>query len=308
MVLKPLKLRASDLIGVISPGSPVNPEYLEEGIRRLQNLGFRVVTGRYATDTKGYLAGEDDNRLADLHEMFENPDIKMIMLARGGYGCMRLIENLDYKLIANNPKILTGFSDATALQFAIFEKTGMVSFSGPMVETNFGRNDLDDFAEKHFQDMVTGNTGNSFLPEPVAGRLGIICHGKAEGTLICGCLSVILGLLDTEYCPDLDGAILVIEDVSEPPYKIDRAIYTLKIHRVFEKISGLVLGSFVDCESDNEPSVDEIIKPVAEEYGIPVMKNLSYGHIPGIMTIPFGVKARLNTENGKFELAEIPVN
>ncbi|MCP4723746.1 MAG: LD-carboxypeptidase [bacterium] len=310
MVLIPPKLRASDLIGVISPGSPVNPEYLDIGTNRLKDLGFRVVTGKYAADDHGYLAGDDEKRLADLHDMFADPEVKMIMLARGGYGCIRLIESIDYSLIKENPKILTGFSDATALQFAIYNKTGLVTFSGPMVESNFGKMNLDKAAEKHFWDTLTNGKGGSFLPDPVKDKLEVVHHGKAEGVVICGCLSVILGLIGTDYCPDLKDAILVIEDISEPPYKLDRALQTLKIHNVFDKISGLVLGSFVDCSSDNKDdlTIEDVIEPIAQEKDFPVMRNLKYGHTSEIYTIPFGIKARLDTDKKAFELLETPVN
>ncbi len=309
MVLIPQKLRASDLIGVISPGSPVNPEYLDIGIKRLKDLGFRVVTGKYAAEDHGYLAGNDQNRLDDFHGMFSNPEVKMIMLARGGYGCIRLIENIDYCLIKENPRILTGFSDATALQFAIYKKTGLVTFSGPMVESNFGKNFLDGAAEKHFWDTLTNGKGGSFLPDPVKDKLEVVHPGTAEGVVICGCLAVILGLLGTDFCPDMAGSILVVEDIGEPPYKLDRAIQTLKLHNVFDKISGLILGSFVDCSSDNENdlAIEDLIKPIAEEKGFPVMRNLKYGHTSEIFTIPFGIKANIDTDIKEFELLESPV-
>jgi len=310
-VIKPPRLHSGDTIGVIAPGSPVNHVLVARGTAYLEELGYTIRTGKYLFGEKGYLAGSDWERADDVHRMFFDSDIKAIILARGGYGSVRLLELLDYDIIRNNPKIFSGYSDATSLQCALLKRAGLITFSGPMVAQDFGSDSVDSATSGHFWDVLTGKPEAGNFAEYFPDDFEVLYPGSAEGRIICGCLTVLTGITGTAYCPDLNNAILILEDIGEEPYRLDRAFMTLKHHGVFEKISGLVLGQFVDCRAskqhDRHISVPDIVAPIVRELRIPTMANLSYGHISGKLTIPFGSTAVIDTESRAFHLTESAV-
>jgi len=311
-LIKPLHLDPGDTIGVISPGSPVDKELLQRGMAFLEKKDFRTRIGKSVFEQKGYLAGTDYQRLEDLHSMFVNSEIKAIFYSRGGYGSIRLLEYIDNSLIRNSPKILVGYSDATAIQWALLQFTGLITFSGPMAAPDFGSKDVDNKTADHCLSMLRGDTDALNLTKCSTETLEVLNSGNAAGPVICGCLTLICNLVGTQYCPQLDGAILVIEDIGEEPYKIDRAITMLQHHGVFDRVSGLVVGKFVNCEAENQRdkhiTVPDILYPVVKKYGIPALMNLSYGHIPDKLTIPIGAQGMINTKNREFIITESVVN
>ncbi|MFC1561709.1 LD-carboxypeptidase [candidate division KSB1 bacterium] len=310
-MIKPPRLRKSDTIGIIAPGSPVEKKKLRDGIGLLESHGYRIKNGKHVLAGNGYLAGSDIQRIDDLHEMFLDPAVRAVLCARGGYGSGRLLDLVDFSVIRDNPKIFSGYSDITALQCAILRKTGLVTFSGPMVAPDFGGITVGDITFTHFRDLVSGDE-NAGILSSYSDSLEVICSGKAEGMIVCGCLSLITSIAGTPYEPDFRDAILVLEDIGEEPYRLDRALNTLKLHGIFEKLSGLVLGKFVDCGSTQKGSeqitIREIVKPLVERYSIPAMMNLSYGHVKNMITIPLGIRAEIDTDNRLFRLTENPVN
>ncbi|OQX88712.1 hypothetical protein B6D60_01310, partial [candidate division KSB1 bacterium 4484_87] len=256
-------------------------------------------------------AGKDADRAADLNQMFADPEIEAIICSRGGYGTPRMIDLVNFDNIRQNPKIFVGYSDITALQLAIWEKTGLVTFSGPMVAVEMGGG-IDPFTEQAFWQMVSGAVGAGLLTPPEGHSLQILSGGKATGPLIGGCLSLINIVLGTPYCPDFEGAIFYIEDIEEEPYHLDRYLAQMKMAGIFDQISGLVLGQFVDCEP-NEPekpylSVEQIFEDYFSDLNIPIIGNFPYGHVPVKVTMPVGVQAELNTEAGGLILSESPVS
>lgn len=307
-MIKSPRLSKGNTIGIIAPGSPVKKESVNAGAEYLKKLGFEVCFGSHLFFKSGYLAGADEDRLRDIHKMFEAAEIDAIICARGGYGSNRLLERLDYGLIRNNPKIFVGYSDITALQAAILKKSELITFSGPMLSPDFGLQEIDEFALSHFFELLSGSEDAGIFSKICPEKLETLYPGIAEGVLVCGCLSVLAGIAGTEYWPDMKNAILVIEDIGEEPYRLDRALSTLRLHGVFDKINGLILGQFVDCEPSNARdkniNIKEIITPIVTEYKIPSMMNFLYGHIQNKLTLPYGVKARINTENGDFFLTE----
>jgi len=270
-------------------------------------LGYKVVQSEHVLEKKGYLAGEDQFRADDLNAMFRDPQIDAIICTRGGYGTPRIIDQLDFEAIGNNPKIFVGYSDITAISLAIWQKTGLVTFSGPMVAVEMANN-IHEFTEQNFWEMVSSPAPVGVLANPEDVPLKIFKPGEAKGRLLGGCLSLINVLLGTPYCPDFNGAILFIEEIEEEAYRIDRYLAQMKMAGILDSISGIVLGQFIDCEPKDrtKPSLelDEIFHDYFDRLNIPVIQDFAYGHGPIKHTIPIGAQAYLNTEKGGLIITE----
>ncbi len=296
----PPKLKKGDTIGVVSPASPMIAERLEKGIAYLEEKGFQVLLGEHVHDRWGYLAGSDEARVADLHAMFANPEVKAIISTRGGYGTPRLLTLLDYDLIRRNPKFFVGYSDLTTLQLAIFRKTGLVTYSGPMVAVEMGKG-IDPFTEAHFwPHLLEGETYPEF-PSVDEAPLVPLHPGKATGTLLGGCLSMVNPVLGTPFQPDFRGSILVLEDVGEEPYRIDRYLSQFRAAGILNEVAGIVFSQFVNCEPGDDPSltIDEILIDYTKDLTIPVVKNFLYGHQDKKFTVPLGATVTLDADNGR---------
>ncbi len=293
-LIKPERLKKGDTIGIISPAGPVNSKKLEKGINYLKSVGFDIKLGRHIYGDMGYLSGTNDQRVSDLHDFFTDNSVKAIFCSRGGYGSLRILNLVDFELIKNNPKIFVGFSDITALENSILAKTGLITFYGPMVASN-DNDEIDYSAYNTLLKIITSEEGKRKINISAA---NIVRSGYTTGLLVGGCLSVFSSLLGSDYLPDLRNTILFLEDVNEEPYRIDRYFNQLKLNGVFDKINGLILGEFTNCESeDYSTTVDDVINEFGERLDIPVLKNLSFGHIKGKITVPIGVRAAINTKD-----------
>ncbi len=280
-------------------------ERLKRGVAYLEKLGYRVELGKAVFQQHGYLAGDDQARLNDLHAMLADPQVHAVFSTRGGYGTPRLLEAFDYQQMQLAPKILVGYSDLTALQLAVFARTGVVTFSGPMVAVEMA-NGLDLFTERHFWPLLT-DPHHTVRMSGTNGPLGRLRGGVAEGTLLGGCLSLVCTLLGTPFQPDFRGAILFLEDVGEEPYQLDRKLMQLKLAGVLQQISGLVLGRFEDCvPKGSGPSLtlEQVWEEVLGDLPIPIATDLPYGHVPTKYTLPIGVRARLDADAGLLEILE----
>jgi muramoyltetrapeptide carboxypeptidase len=308
MVLKPPRLRPGDLIGLVSPASaPSSSEMIEQGVRYLERLGYRVKVGEHAATVRGYLAGTDDQRATDLNEMIRDQDVKAIIAVRGGYGSTRILSMIDYKALKRHPKIIVGYSDITALQLAIFCRTGLVTISGPMSGVEMLDN-IDPYTEESFWRVVTSRSKIGELKNPAGSPLKILRAGVAVGRILGGNLATLSALLGTSFAPGFKETILILEDIDEAPHRIDRMLSQLQNARILEKIAGLVFGKFTDCVP-TDPSkpfltVDQILDNIAHHVKIPVVSNLQYGHIPKKLTIPIGVKAKVDAKKGTIEVLE----
>lgn len=305
--LKARQIRNGDLIGLISPASTIaDPGRINSGVTYLERLGYRVVVGKHVLKTYGYLAGTDEERAEDIHSMFANPDVRGIFCIRGGYGTPRLLSLLDYRLIRNNPKVFVGYSDITALQLALWRRCGLVSFQGPMLGVDMAA-PMDGYTEELFWRLLTRNTRAGHVlntGEPVVVRR----PGKVSGTLLGGNLALICAIMGTPYQPRFDGAMLFFEDIGEEPYRIDRMFTQLRHAGAFRRARGLLTGQFSDVEpkdpSKPSLSLEEVLVETAEYAGIPFLSNLPFGHEPRKMTIPIGIRARLDSEARTLEYLE----
>jgi len=310
---KPPKLKKNSLIGLVTPGSPVTPKLLDATVKKLEGLGFRVFFKESVLDEYGYLAGKDKDRANELMDMFSNKDIDAVFCVRGGYGAIRILDYLDYDLIRQNPKAFMGYSDITALHTAINKKTGLVTFHGPMGESDFNA-----FTVRSFLDILVHPKDNYSYPylrekktttNPEFDRY-TISPGQAEGELTGGNISVLQTLIGTTYEPDFKDKIVCLEEIEEKTYKVDKMIFHLLSATNLKKAAGLVLGVFKNCNVNDKPAISlkqalaDLLKPL----NIPVFYGMPFGHIDRKITIPFGIKAKMNASTQNLELLEKAVN
>jgi muramoyltetrapeptide carboxypeptidase len=307
--VKPKRLKKGDKVGLIAPGGFITEAELSESINNLKNMGFIPVPSENILARFGYLAGTDKQRAADLNSMFSRKDISAVVCARGGYGCTRILNMIDYDLIRKNPKILLGYSDITALLYAVYAKTGLVCFHGPV-----GISTFNDFSLRYFSDVLTNPIEKLEFISAERDLVKIIKSGKASGELAGGNLSVIISLIGTRYDINTDGKIIFLEEINEEPYRIDRMLTQMIEAGKFTKAAGIALGIFHKCEpKEKDPafpvsfSLMEVLEDRLTGLGIPVLYGLSFGHIINKFTIPFGVKAELNSANHTLTLLESAV-
>jgi muramoyltetrapeptide carboxypeptidase len=306
--IKPKKLSKGDLIGIISPASTADDiTKVEEGVRYLEKIGYKVEVGKNVGRYHGYLAGEDSLRLKDLHYMFNKKEVKAIICIRGGYGSPRLLDKIDYKLIKNNPKIFVGYSDITALNMAFFYKTGLITFNGPMVSVDFA-DEISKYTEENFWRILTSNKKIGRIELPGDDKLFQLSKGNISGKIVGGNLALLTSLQGTDFFPDLKDKILFLEDIGELPYRIDRMFNQLRLSNAFGKINGLILGAFIDCH-ETDPikktlSLGEVVDDYLGQLKIPIVYNFPNGHVKDIMTIPNGIKIKLNASRGFIEYLE----
>jgi muramoyltetrapeptide carboxypeptidase len=306
-ILKPPRLRTGDLIGVVSPASTIaDPTRIEKGVSYLEKMGYRTCVGEHVLKTYGYLAGTDEERAGDLHAMFRNREVKAIMCIRGGYGTPRLLSLINYPLVGRNPKIFVGYSDITSLQLALLKKCGLVTFQGPMVGVDMP-DVMDGLTEGNFWQLLTSPTkAGSVLPagEPV----NTMREGKATGTLVGGNLAHFVASLGTPYMPQLKGALIFLEDIGEEPYRVDRMLSQLRHASILRKAAGILAGQFTHCTPKDASapslSLDDVFREIAALAPTPFMSNLPFGHEARKMTMPIGIRARMNASQHTLEFLE----
>lgn len=287
MRIKPQPLKPGDTIGVISPSSPLRDKPLDIAIHFLREAGFNVKFGEHCNDENRFLAGTDVNRAKDVMAFFKDPDISAIIASRGGQGSQRLLPLLDYDTILNNPKILVGFSDTTALQLGLLKKTGLISYTGYTMTVPINP-------------LLERTLFACLADEPFSVQGGEFVHpGKIKGELIGGNLSLLTSLMGTPYQPDFKERILLIEDVSVEPFNVDRMLSHLHLAGVFTQVSGVILGQFENCISKdpNEGTIDEVIDDWISYFKVPCIKNFPYSHGLGNCVLPIGSQVILDASS-----------
>jgi muramoyltetrapeptide carboxypeptidase len=301
-------LNKGDLIGIVSPAStPDDLTRIDTGVKYLEKLGYQVLVGQNVGKNHGYLAGYDEERLNDLHSMFRNKNVKAIICVRGGYGSPRLLDKIDYLMIKRNPKIFVGYSDITALQMAFLQKANLVTFAGPMLAVDFNE-EISTFTEEFFWRLVTSNKKIGRIKNPNDEKLYHLKKGSAIGQIVGGNLALLVSLMGTQYFPEVRNKMLLLEDNGEAPYRLDRLLNQLRIAKVFDKVNGVVLGAFTDCkELDPDKktlTLGEIIEDYFTQLKKPVVYNFQHGHLTDNITMPFGIKFKLNATRGFIEIIE----
>lgn len=311
--IKPNALKKGDTIGIIAPASPPKEDSLiHNSVSYFEKQGFSVKLGEHLFAKNGYLAGTDEQRTSDLHNMFMDKEVKAVFCLRGGYGAGRLLDLIDFSLIKKNPKIFVGYSDITFLQMAFLKKTGLVTFSGPMPAVDFSEEKVDDYTEEHFWKMLTVKKKPGKLENPNVEKFFTLNKGKGEGKLVGGNLTIVSAMLSSDYFPRTSDYILLLEEINEQPYKIDRMLLQIKHSGLFKNASGIILGRFVNCVNDDPQKQTLNLNQVIEDYfdGIdkPVIYNVKHGHVKQNLTLPFGVKYKINASRGFVEIMESPVS
>ena len=299
-LIRPKKLKQGDLVGVVAPAGPVDPQHLETGLKVVRGMGFQPVLGRFVNDRRHFLAGEDEDRADDLMVMFQNPEIKAIFCARGGYGVNRILPLLDSRIIRKNPKVVVGSSDITLLLIYLIQICGLVAFHGPMVSGSFGCKPMK-ISKTQFRKMVTGVKDGGLLTAPQA---HVLQEGKARGRLVGGCLTLLCRSLKTPYEIQTRDGILLIEDVNEPAYRIDGMLWQLKTAGKFRGVKGIVFGEMVNCRFDegHKGRLDDLIRDMLPKRSIPVLTHCPVGHGNEMWTLPLGVEATLDTDSKSLRL------
>ena len=309
-LLKPSRLKAGDTIGLVAPASPLlSFQDIARAARVLSRLGFKVAEGDHIRRRHGFLAGEDSQRADDIESMFADKNVSGIFALRGGYGSTRLLELLDWELIAANPKVLLGHSDLTALLNAVYRRTGMVTFWGPLAGYDLGRSSSP-FKLKWLKAVVCDNRPTLRLPKGPRGRRWRIIRKAApvEGPLVGGNLSLICSLIGTPFDLDTRGALLFLEDVDEEPYRIDRMLVQLSMAGKLTQAVGILIGKCVNCEPQGRMRysfrLNQVLQDRLGNLDIPVVYGAAIGHEKDKITLPIGVRARLDTEKEYLTLLE----
>jgi muramoyltetrapeptide carboxypeptidase len=314
--MKPKRLRSGMTVGLVTPASNVPEDQdLHAAMDLVRSLGFIAKPSTNLFSRTQYLAGSDQQRADDLNAMFADPEVDAIFCVRGGYGSGRLLRYLDYDVIATNPKVIMGYSDITAILNAIYLKTGLITFHGPIAGGNFSEYTYEQYTKVLVEPSTSTRIGEppEFETRPGVvdweNRLSTIVPGVAEGHLVGGNLSLVVTLLGTPYEPNFDGAILFLEDVDEPPYSVDRMLTHLWMAGKLEQLAGVVLGKFSDDDYDsNTFSMEQVLRDRFEPLGIPTLRGAMIGHIEDKTVVPVGVQARLDVEAGSLTLLESAVS
>jgi len=322
-VIKPPRLAPGDTIGIISPASPISsecPERFVRGVAHLEGMGFTVRVARHAWARHGHTAGTIEQRIEDIHSLFSDPAVRAVLTSVGGLNSNQLLDGLDYDLIARNPKILMGYSDATALLLAIGRRSGLVTFLGPAVLPQFGEpGGLHAYTARWFHRiLMQGEAPLELTPsrrcidEPVCRdgegampRRGrphrgprTLVPGSAEGPIVAGNLSTLLVLACSPYWPDLDGAILCVEeDEGESPASLDRMFTQLRTMGVFERIGALLIGRFPrGIGFGRRDSLKQVLLTAMRGYRLPVAVDFDLGHTDPMFILPNGIRARVELD------------
>jgi len=323
-IIKPKRLSPGETVGLIAPAGYVDDNEFNRAIQNIESLGFKTMVGKNVRRQYGFLAGTDAERLEDLHWAFTDPEIKAVWCIRGGYGITRILPKIDFNLIKRHPKIIIGYSDITALILAIYQNTGLVTFHGPVASSNYS-----DYPKSHCLNVLMNpaapykievSTNNKANQTDIY-RTEVITKGRVRGRLTGGNLSLLGAMAGTAFAlKNTKGKILFIEDVNEPPYKVDRLLTQLSQTIDFRQLAGIALGIFEDGSTRRRPSTDtppppqppqttlmDVLKDRLGNLGIPVIYGLSFGHIRDQFTLPIGIEAELDTENATMTFLETGV-
>jgi muramoyltetrapeptide carboxypeptidase len=307
--VRPRRLRPGSTVGLVSPGSPVAEDLdVQLAQESFEAMGLRVRLGEHVRERRGYLAGGDAERAADLNRMFADPSIDAVFALRGGWGSARILPLVDFDAIRRNPKVFVGYSDITALLNAIHARTGLITFHGPMGISRWGR-----FPYEHFRRLLfdaealelanPANIGDDLVQREH--RVQTITPGTARGRLLGGNLTVLAAIIGSDYLPTWDGAILFLEDIDEGIHRMDRMLTQLRLAGVLGRLGGFVFGKCTNCGPDNSPgggfgspTLQQVIVDHVRPLGIPAWSGAMIGHIADQWTVPVGAEVEIDAARG----------
>jgi muramoyltetrapeptide carboxypeptidase len=285
--VKPLE--SGSRVALVAPAGPLQKtEELPRAQENARALGWEPVLAPHATERTGYLAGNDRDRLNDINSALRDPSIDGLWCLRGGYGMMRILPGIDYDALSRSPKAIIGYSDITALHAAVQRKCRLITYHGPTAREPFS-----DFSRDSFERAVVMQTD----PCGTAPNARVINPGTAEGRLVGGNLAVLASLCGTPFMPDLTDGIVILEDINEPVYRIDRMLQQLKLSGVLDACNAIVFGECVKCPEDASGGrgFDDVLGEVARALGVPCLAGIPVGHIDKQWTLPLGAMATIDT-------------
>ncbi|HYN02460.1 MAG TPA: LD-carboxypeptidase [Vicinamibacteria bacterium] len=310
-VVKPPRLRAGDVAGLVAPASAnfesVDIEIAQEVARA---FGLEPRLGAHVRDRHGYLAGRDEDRAADVNRFFADPSVKAVLAIQGGWGCARVLPHLDWDVIRANPKVVAGFSDITGLHCGLQAKTGLVTFHAPNALSAWPA-----FSVDHFRRVVFEGEALTMANPPATedrlvqreNRTRAIMPGRARGRLVGGNLTVLTALVGTPYLPSFDGAILFLEDVREDIYRVDRMMTQLRLAGLLGRLRGFVFGSCSKCgtgESYGSLTLEEVLDEHVKPLGVPAYEGAMIGHQERQFTVPIGIEVEMDAAAGTIAMLE----
>ncbi len=315
MPIKPGRLEPGMTLGLVAPASaPSSTEVIEKGVAVIREYGYKVRLARNAKARKGFIAGSDSQRTADIHDMFRDPAIHAVICLRGGYGTPRILNDLDYALIRSNPKIFIGYSDITGLHLAFLKKSNLVTFHGPMVTSNFAQVDAREYSLGSLLRMISkAEPFGSILAGSGIKRAETLRKGRVTAPLVGGNLCMVDTLLGTPWEINTKGKIVFLEEVGETNYRVDRLFTHLLNSGKLQQAAGICLGNFSDCEI--KPSAGgyptqtmlEIFEDRLAPLKIPVAYGFPFGHEALTATLPQGIPATLDATRGDLIIEESAV-
>lgn len=308
-VRRPARLRTGDTVGIVDPASATwDPIDVTIVVESLAVLGLKAKLGAHLMDRRGYLAGRDEDRAADVMTMFTDPSVKAVHALRGGWGCARLLPHLDFDAIARHPKILLGYSDLTALILPVYARAGFVTFHGMNGASQWNRFNVDWFRRV----LMEGESVTMQNPleardtlVPVDNRIRTITPGRARGRLLGGNLTVLTSLVGTGLLPGFRDAILFLEDVQEAPYRIDRMLTQLALAGVLRQVRAVIWGRCTRCspgEGFGSLTIGDLLDDHVKPLGVPAWEGAQIGHIDRQFIVPLGVEAEVDAEAGTIRL------
>ncbi len=303
-LIKPKKLNPGDTVGLVLPASMAFEQHkIDIAIAQVEALGFKTKLGKYARERNGYFAGTDAQRAHDINAMFADDDVDAIFCYSGGWGSPRLLPLIDFDVIKRNPKIFLGYSDITALLNAIHQKTGLVTFHGPVMAQRLSSWTVDNLRRVLMQTDAVGELSSPPKPDnELVNRdfwTQTIRGGKATGKLVGGNLSLVAALCGTPWQINSQDAIVLLEDIDEDPYRVDRMLTQCAQAGLFDKAAGVVFGFCTDCKVDGPSfSLEDVLKDRFATLNIPCFSGFAFGHIKEMHTLPIGISASLDAEEG----------
>jgi muramoyltetrapeptide carboxypeptidase len=311
-LLKPRALKAGDTVGLVAPASYTFDLWrLDDAAARVEALNLKPKFGKYVKGRRGFLSGTDEERVADLHEMFADRSVAAIFSLQGGYGTPRLLDRLDYDLIRRNPKILLGYSDITGLHLAISKKSGLVTFHGPNMLGSLPPRTLESLKKALFVAEPIGQVTNPEESDPLNAEfpLRTVAPGVARGRLVGGNLTLIAHTMGTPYEIETTDRIVLLEDTGEAPYRIDRMLVQLRLAGKLQAAAGIVFGTCTDCGPSRSSfeislSLSDVLQELLGSLGKPVLAGILFGHTKEKAIIPIGVEAELDAGARKLTIVE----
>lgn len=316
MPIKPARLSFGDVVGVVAPASaPADPKNIDRALRALGKLGFQAKPAAHLRRRWGFLAGRDQQRADDLMEMFLDRRVKAILCFRGGYGAARLLPLLDYQAIRRNPKIFVGYSDITSLHCALLARANLVSFHGPMLNSDLLKDNLPPFTRQSlWQTLMRAEPPGRIDLNYRRKTIKVLAPGTATGPLVGGNISILCASLATPYQPSFRGAILFFEDLNEEPYRFDRMLTQLLNAGLLQQVVGIAVGINKRCTDpkakkgrEYRQTLEDVLRERLAPLSVPIVTGLPFGHVPYNATLPVGTRALLDGNEGALSILESAV-